>query len=129
LLLRVFATHPIARTTINTHMSKSLKLFVAATVLPSIALGYLLLRNNSKPAWDGAALLARAEASLEGVPTKEAGEIRALVMSTGPQRYDDRTGAWVRAGAKTGLEPVADCAVASLRALAEEGDTEAMWHL
>lgn len=110
-------------------MSKSLKLFLAAAVLLSAAIVAILLRKESKPTWDGTAMLARAEASLEGLPTKEAGEIRALLVSSGPQRYDDRASAWIKISTKDELKPAADYATASLRAMAETGDTEAMWHL
>jgi hypothetical protein len=110
-------------------MSKSLKLFLAVSVLLSIALGAILLRKESKPTWDGTALLARAEASLEGLPTKEAGEIRALLISTGPGRYDDRASAWFKTSPKEDLKPVVDYAIASLRAMAEGGDPEAMYFL
>lgn len=110
-------------------MSKSLRLFLAVTVLLSVALGAILLRKESKPTWDGTALLARAEASLESLPTKEAGEIRALFTSTGPGRYDDRARAWLEGSIKEGLKPVADYALASLRAMAEGGDPEAMYFL
>jgi TPR repeat protein len=110
-------------------MSKSLKLFLAAAVLLSAAIVAILLRKESKPTWDGTAMLARAEASLEGLPAKEAGEIRALLVSSGPQRYDDRASAWIKISTKDELKPAADYATASLRAMAETGDTEAMWHL
>ena len=110
-------------------MSKSLKLFLATAVLLSAAIVAILLRKESKPTWDGTAMLARAEASLEGLPAKEAGEIRALLVSSGPQRYDDRASAWIKISTKDELKPAADYATASLRAMAETGDTEAMWHL
>lgn len=110
-------------------MSKSLRLFLAVTVLLSVALGAILLRKESKPTWDGTALLARAEVSLEGLPAKEAGEIRALLISTGPGRYDDRAHAWIKSSYKEDLKPVADFAVASLRAMAEAGDAEGMYFL
>ena len=110
-------------------MSKSLKIFLAAAFLLSATLGAILLRKESKPTWDGTAMLARAEASLEGLPAKEAGEIRALLVSSGPQRYDDRASAWIKISTKDELKPAADYATASLRAMAETGDTEAMWHL
>lgn len=110
-------------------MSKSLKLFLAAAVLLSAAIVAILLRKESKPTWDGTAMLARAEASLEGLPAKEAGEIRAQLVSSGPQRYDDRASAWIKISTKDELKPAADYATASLRAMAETGDTEAMWHL
>jgi TPR repeat protein len=110
-------------------MSKSLKIFLAVAFLLSATLGAILLRKESKPTWDGTAMLARAEASLEGLPAKEAGEIRALLVSSGPQRYDDRASAWIKISTKDELKPAADYATASLRAMAETGDTEAMWHL
>ena len=110
-------------------MSKSLKIFLAGAFLLSATLGAILLRKESKPTWDGTAMLARAEASLEGLPAKEAGEIRALLVSSGPQRYDDRASAWIKISTKDELKPAADYATASLRAMAETGDTEAMWHL
>ena len=110
-------------------MSKSLKIFLTVAFLLSATLGAILLRKESKPTWDGTAMLARAEASLEGLPAKEAGEIRALLVSSGPQRYDDRASAWIKISTKDELKPAADYATASLRAMAETGDTEAMWHL
>ena len=110
-------------------MSKSLKLFLAAAVLLSAAIVAILLRKESKPTWDGTAMLARAEASLDGLPAKEAGELRALLVSSGPHRYDDRAGAWLKTSLKADLKPVADYAVANLRAMAEEGDLEAMYFL
>lgn len=110
-------------------MSKSLKLFLAVSVLLSVALAAILLRKESKLTWDGTALLARAEASLEGLPTQEAGEIRSLLISTGTGRYDDRANAWIKTALKEDLKPVADYAVASLRAMAEGGDPEAMYFL
>ncbi len=110
-------------------MSKSLKIFLAVAFLLSATLGAILLRKESKPTWDGTAMLARAEASLEGLPAKEAGEIRALLVSSGPQRYDDRASAWIKISTEDELKPAADYATASLRAMAETGDTEAMWHL
>ena len=110
-------------------MSKSLKIFVAALLLGVTALGFMLTRQPGKPAWDGSALLAKAEQALEGLPAKEAAEIRAYLVSTGPNRYDDRASAWFKAAMKGNLEPVGEYAVASLRAMAEAGDAEAMWHL
>lgn len=110
-------------------MSKSLKIFVAALLLGVTALGFMLTRQPGKPAWDGSALLAKAEQALEGLPAKEAAEIRAYLVSTGPDRYDDRASAWFKAAMKGNLEPVGEYAVASLRAMAEAGDAEAMWHL
>ena len=64
-------------------MTKSLKLTLAGLLLSAV-LAYVLTRPQSQPTWDGTALLARAEQSLEGLPTKEAAEIRALLVSTGP---------------------------------------------
>lgn len=110
-------------------MSKSLKIFIAALLLVITALAYILTRQPAKPAWDGSALLAKAEQSLEGLPAKEAAEIRAYLVSTGPSRYDDRVSAWLKAAIKGNIDPVSDYAVASLRAMAETGDAEAMWHL
>ncbi len=110
-------------------MSKSLKIFIAALLLGVTALGYLLTRQPAKPAWDGSALLAKAEQSLEGLPAKEAEAIRALLVSTGQSRYEDRTSAWMKSSLKDELMPVADYAVASLRAMAATDDAEAMWYL
>ena len=110
-------------------MSQPLKFFIAGLLLLSAVIAYVLTRPQSQPAWDGTAMLARAEHSLEGLPTKEAGEIRALLISTGPGRYDDRARAWIKIASKDEHKPVADYAAASLRAMAETGDTEAMWHL
>jgi hypothetical protein len=110
-------------------MSKSLKTFVAALLLIVTALGYMLTRNSAKPAWDGSALLAKAEQSLEGLPAKEAEAIRALLVSAGQSRYEDRTSAWMKSSLKDELMPVADYAMASLRAMAATGDAEAMWYL
>jgi TPR repeat protein len=113
-------------------MTKSLKLTLAALLLFAVVLAYVLLTRPSAAqpaAWDGAALLAKAEQSLEGLPAKEAAELRALLTSTGPGRYDDRAGAWIKTATKDDLKAVADYAVASLRAMAEAGDAAAMWHL
>jgi hypothetical protein len=110
-------------------MSKSLKIFIAALLLGVTALGYLLTRQSAKPAWDGSALIAKAEQSLEGLPAKEAETIRALLVSTGHRRYEDRANAWMKSSRKDELMPVADFALASLRAMAESGDAEAMWYL
>lgn len=110
-------------------MSKSLKIFIAALLLGVTALGFLLTRQPAKPAWDGSALLAKAEQSLEGLPAKEAAEIRALLVSTGQARYEDRTTAWMKTSLKDELMPVAVYAAASLRAMAEADDAEAMWYL
>lgn len=113
-------------------MTKSLKFTVAALLLLSAVLAYVLTRSadtKQTAAWDGAGLLAKAELSLEGLPAKEAETLRALLTSTGPSRYDDRAGAWFKSFRKDDLKPVADYAEASLRAMAEAGDAAAMWHL
>ena len=110
-------------------MTKSLKLTLAGILLLSAVIAFVLTRPQSQPTWDGTALLARAEQSLEGLPTKEAGEIRALLISTGPGRYDDRASAWFKTALKEDLKPVADYAEASLRAMAESGDAAAMYAL
>jgi TPR repeat protein len=110
-------------------MSKPLKFIIAGLLLLSTALAYVLSRPQSQPTWDGTALLSKAEQALEGLPAKEAAEIRALLVSTGPSRYDDRASAWLKAAIKGNTNPVSDYAVASLRAMAQAGDTEAMWHL
>jgi TPR repeat protein len=107
-------------------MSKSLKIFIVALLLVVIALGYLFTRQSGQPTWDGTALLVRAEQSLEGLPAKEATEIRALLVSAGPTLVDDRASAWFKTFLKKDLEPVAEFALANLRALAESGDIEAM---
>ena len=107
-------------------MSQPLKFFIAGLLLLSAVLAYVLTRPQSQPTWDGTALLARAEQSLEGLPTKEAAEIRALLVSTGPTLVDDRASAWLKAAIKGNLEPVSVFAIANLRALAESGDIEAM---
>lgn len=113
-------------------MTKSLKLTLAALLLLTVVLafGLLTIPTAAQPAaWDGAALLAKAEQSLEGLPAKEAAELRALITSTGPGRYDDRASAWIKTSIREDLKPVADYASASLRAMAEAGDAAAMWHL
>lgn len=110
-------------------MSKSLKIFVASLLLVVTALGFLLTRQPVAPAWDGSALLGRAIQSLEGLPAKEADELRALLVSSGPKRVDDRTNAWHKTFLKEDLQPVAEFALANLRAWAERGDASAMWHL
>jgi len=112
-------------------MTKSLKLTLAALLLLSAVLAFFLTRPTGIHAapWDGAALLAKAEQSLEGLPAKEASELRALLVSTGASRYDDRAGAWIKTATKDDLKPVADYAVASLRAMAEAGDAEGMYFL
>ena len=112
-------------------MTKSLKFTVAATLLLSAVLAFFLTRPTGihTAPWDGSGLLAKAEQSLEGLPAKEASELRALLTSAGASRYDDRAGAWIRTATKEDLKPVADYAVASLRAMAEAGDAAAMWHL
>lgn len=110
-------------------MSKNLKVFIAGLLLAVTALAYILTRQTAKPAWDGSALLAKAEQSLEGLPPKEAETMRALLLSTGHRRYEDRIEAWMKSSRKDALMPVADYAAASLRAMAESGDAEAMWYL
>jgi TPR repeat protein len=112
-------------------MTKPLKFTVAALLLLSAVLAFFLTRPRGihTVPWDGAALLAKAEQSLEGLPAKEASELRALLTSTGAGRYDDRAGAWIKTATKDDLKPVADYALASLRAMAEAGDAAAMWHL
>jgi hypothetical protein len=111
------------------HMSKTLKVFIAGLLLVATSLTYMLTRPSTPPAWDGTALLAKAGQSLEGLPAKEAAELRALITSTGPGRYDDRAGAWTKTSTSENLKPVADYAVASLRAMAEAGDAEGMYFL
>lgn len=112
-------------------MTKSLKFTVAALLLLSAVLAFFLTRPSGihTAPWDGAALLAKAEQTLEGLPAKEASELRALLTSTGAGRYDDRASAWFKTSLKEDLKPVADYALASLRAMAEAGDAAAMWHL
>lgn len=86
--------------------------------------------QTTQPAvWDGSAQFSKAEQSLEGLPAKEASELRALLVSNGRSRYDDRVRAWLKTSLKEDLKPVADYAVASLRAMAEAGDAAAMWYL
>jgi len=112
-------------------MTKSLKYTVAALLLLSAMLAFFLTRPTGihTAPWDGSALLAKAEQSLEGLPAKEAETLRALLTSTGSGRYDDRTSAWFKTSLKEDLKPVADYALASLRAMAEAGDAAAMWYL
>lgn len=112
-------------------MTKPLKLTLAGLLLLAAILAYVLTRPTGihTAPWDGSGLLAKAEQSLEGLPAKEAETLRALLVSTGPGRYDDRAGAWIKTATKDDLKPVADYAVASLRAMAEAGDAVAMWHL
>lgn len=112
-------------------MTKPLKLILAALLLLAVVLAFFLTRPTGihTAPWDGSGLLAKAEQSLEGLPAKEAETLRALLVSTGPGRYDDRAGAWIKTATKDDLKPVADYAVASLRAMAEAGDAAAMWHL
>ena len=112
-------------------MTNSLKFTVAALLLLSAVLAFFLTRPTGihTAPWDGSALLAKAEQSLEGLPAKEAETLRALLTSTGSDRYDDRASAWIKTATKDDLKPVADYAEASLRAMAEAGDAAAMWHL
>jgi len=111
-------------------MTKSLKLTVAGLLLLAAILAFVLsLPKTTTPAWDGAALLAKAEQSLEGLPAKEAETLRALLTSTSPSRYDDRASAWIKTATKEDLKPVADYALASLRAMAAAGDAEGMYFL
>jgi hypothetical protein len=112
-------------------MTKSLKLTLAALLLLSSVLAYAQPRpTTTQPAtWDGADLLAKAEQSLKALPAKEASELHALLVSTGPGRYDDRAGAWIKTATKDDRKPVADYALASLRAMAEAGDAEGMYFL
>jgi len=112
-------------------MTKSLKFILSALLLLSAVPADAQPRpTTAQPAaWDGAALLAKADQSLKALPAKEASELRALLVSTGASRYDDRAGAWIKTATKEDLKPVADYAVASLRAMAEAGDAAAMWHL
>jgi hypothetical protein len=104
-------------------MTKSLKLILSALLLISA------VPAAGEAAWDGAALLAKANLSLKALPAKEASELRALLVSTGASRYDDRAGAWIKSSTKDDLKPVADYALASLRAMAEAGDAEGMYFL
>ena len=112
-------------------MTKSLKFILSALLLLSAVPADAQPRpTTAQPAaWDGAALLAKADLSLKALPAKEADALRALLTSTGPSRYDDRAGAWFKSFRKDDLKPVADYAEASLRAMAEAGDAAAMWHL
>ena len=112
-------------------MPKSLKLILSALLLISVVQADAQSRpaTTQPAAWDGAALLAKAEQSLKALPAKEAEALRALLVSTGASRYDDRAGAWFKSFRKDDLKPVADYAEASLRAMAEAGDAAAMWHL
>ena len=112
-------------------MTKSLKFILSALLLLSAVPADAQPRpTTAQPAaWDGAALLAKADQSLKALPAKEASELRALLVSTGASRYDDRAGAWIKTATKEDLKPVADYAVASLRAMAKAGDAAAMWHL
>ncbi len=110
-------------------MSRSLKFFIAGLLLLSAVLAYVLTKPQSQPNWDGTALLARAEQALESLPAKEAGDLRALLVSSGPNRYDDRASAWFKTSLKDELKPITEYAVASLRAMAQQRDPEAMWHL
>jgi hypothetical protein len=111
-------------------MTKSLKLTLAGLLLLTALLAFVLsLPKTTAPAWDGAGLLAKAEQSLEGLPAKEAETLRTLLTSTGPGRHDDRASAWIKTSTKEDLKPVADYAVASLRAMAEAGDAEGMYFL
>ena len=112
-------------------MSKSLKLTLAVALVAAALLAFFLTRPVApKPAaWDGSALLAKALQTLEEVPAKEAETLRALLVSTGPGRYDDRASAWFKTSLKEDLKLVTDYALASLRAMAEAGDAAAMWYL
>jgi len=112
-------------------MTKSLKFILSALLLLSAVPADAQPRpTTAQPAaWDGAALLAKADQSLKALPAKEASELRALLVSTGASRYDDRAGAWIKTATKADLKPVADYAVASLRGMAEAGDAEGMYFL
>jgi len=112
-------------------MPKSLKLILSALLLISVVQADAQSRpaTTQPAAWDGATLLAKAEQSLKALPAKEAESLRALLISNGPSRYDDRAGAWIKTSIKDDLKPVADYAVASLRAMAEAGDAEGMYFL
>jgi hypothetical protein len=112
-------------------MTKSLKFILSALLLLSAVPADAQPRpTTAQPAaWDGAALLAKADQSLKALPAKEASELRALLVSTGASRYDDRAGAWIKSSTKDDLKPVADYALASLRAMAEAGDAEGMYFL
>ena len=112
-------------------MINSLKFILSALLLLSAVPADAQPRPTTTPpaAWDGAALLAKADQSLKALPAKEASELRALLVYTGASRYDDRASAWIKTATKEDLKPVADYAVASLRAMAKAGDAAAMWHL
>jgi hypothetical protein len=112
-------------------MPKSLKLILSALLLISVVQADAQSRpaTTQPAAWDGATLLAKAEQSLKALPAKEAESLRALLISNGPSRYDDRAYAWIKTSIKDDLKPVADYAVASLRAMAEAGDAEGMYFL
>jgi len=112
-------------------MTNSLKFILSALLLLSAVPADAQPRpTTAQPAaWDGAALLAKADQSLKALPAKEASELRALLVSTGASRYDDRAGAWIKSSTKDDLKPVADYALASLRAMAEAGDAEGMYFL
>ena len=112
-------------------MTKSLKLILSALLLISVVQADAQSRpaTTQPAAWDGATLLAKAEQSLKALPAKEAETLRALLISTGPSRYDDRASAWIKTSTKDDLKPAADYAVASLRAMAEAGDPEGMYFL
>ena len=112
-------------------MTNSLKFILSALLLLSAVPADAQPRpTTAQPAaWDGAALLAKADQSLKALPAKEASELRALLVSTGASRYDDRASAWIKTATGLRSSLVADYAVASLRAMAEAGDAAAMWHL
>lgn len=112
-------------------MPKSLKLILSALLLISVVQADAQSRpaTTQPAAWDGATLLAKAEQSLKALQAKEAESLRALLTSTGASRYDDRARAWIKTSTKDDLKPVADYAVASLRAMAEAGDAEGMYFL
>jgi len=112
-------------------MTKSIKFILSVLLLISAVQADAQSRpTTTQPAaWDGSTLLAKAEQSLKALPAKEAESLRALLISNGTSRYDDRAGAWIRTSTKEDLKPVADYAVASLRAMAEAGDAEGMYFL
>ena len=112
-------------------MINSLKFILSALLLLSAVPADAQPRpTTAQPAaWDGAALLAKADQSLKALPAKEASELRALLVYTGASRYDDRASAWIKTATKEDLKPVADYAVASLRGMAEAGDAEGMYFL
>lgn len=112
-------------------MTKSIKLILSVLLLISVVQADAQSRptTTQRAAWDGATLLAKAEQSLKALPAKEAESLRALLISNGPSRYDDRAGAWIKTSTKEDLKPVADYALASLRAMAEAGDAEGMYFL